>query len=198
MATRKSAAGKPENTTKKPAKPIRVSDRMPKPGKAAIREVKDASPAPSYIDTLKKLRIVIRAAQRHSAWIEKQCGVSGAQLWIMQELQELPGLRVGEIAERLAIHQTTVSNLLDALEKRGYVTKARDPDDQRAVTLRLSADGRKLLSKAPRPARGLLPEALMQLERKKLAQLDQALQTLVDSIGVLDEGFGQQLLPFML
>lgn len=30
------------------------------------------------VDVLKKLRIVIRAAQLHSAWIEKQCGVSGA------------------------------------------------------------------------------------------------------------------------
>jgi len=52
-----------------------------------------------HLDTLKKLRIVIRAAQRHSAWIEKQCGVSGAQLWIMQELDETPGLRVGKLLQ---------------------------------------------------------------------------------------------------
>jgi DNA-binding MarR family transcriptional regulator len=70
---------------------------------------------PAYLATLKKLRVVIRSAQRHSAWIEKQCGVSGAQLWIMQELLESPGLRIGEIAHRLAVHQTTVSNLVDDL-----------------------------------------------------------------------------------
>lgn len=151
-----------------------------------------------HLDVLKKIRIVIRAAQRHSAWIEKQCGVSGAQLWVMQELQEAPGLRVGEIANKMAVHQTTVSNLLDTLEKRCYVVKTRDPNDQRAVRLFLSEEGAELLEHAPKPARGLLPEALRQLTPECLLQLNQGLQGLLDSIGVLDEGYSSQPLPFMM
>ena len=159
---------------------------------------KDAvsQPEPAYLETLKKLRIVIRAAQRHSAWIEKQCGVSGAQLWIMQELQETPGLRVGEIANRLAIHQTTVSNLLESLERRQYVVKHRDPQDQRAVRLELSPEGRDLLQQAPKPARGLLPEALRQMGEHDLAVLNDGLQGLLDSIGQMDETYGLQPMPF--
>lgn len=151
---------------------------------------------PSYLETLKKLRIVIRAAQRHSAWIEKQCGVTGAQLWIMQELHESPGMRVGEIAHRLAIHQTTVSNLIESLEKRQYVVKQRDPRDQRAVQLMLSAAGEELLLQAPKPARGLLPEAMRQLGEQELAQLTCGLQALLDSIGAMDEAYGMQPLSF--
>lgn len=156
----------------------------------------DAANGSAHLDTLKKLRIVIRAAQRHSAWIEKQCGVSGAQLWIMQELHEKPGLRVGEVAEKLAIHQTTVSNLLDALRKRGYVVKERDISDQRVVKLVLSEEGRALLKKAPKPARGLLPEALRKLDADALMQLNAGLQALLDIIGQGDEGYGLQPLPF--
>ena len=129
----------------------------------------------SYHNTLKKLRIVIRAVQRHSTWIEKKCGVSGAQLWIMQELHETPGLRVGEIAEKLAMHQAAVSNLLDGLEKRGYVMKMCDPDDQKTMKLGLSENGADLLAGAPKPARGLLPEALRQLAPEQLARLVQGL-----------------------
>ncbi len=151
-----------------------------------------------HLDTLKKLRIVIRAAQRHSAWIEKQCGVAGAQLWLMQELDELPGLRVGEIADRMAIHQTTVSNLLDTLEKRGLVVKTRDPLDQRVVRLSLSNDGKNLLDQAPKPARGLLPEALRQMKPEQLALLDHGLQELLNSIGALDDSYGLQPMPFTL
>lgn len=151
---------------------------------------------PADLATLKKLRVVIRAAQRHSAWIEKQCGVSGAQLWIMQELHEAPGLRIGEIAHRLAVHQTTVSNLVDDLVKRDYAIKKRDPDDQRAVKLALSDKGASLLAQAPRPARGVLPEALRQLSPERLAQLDEGLQGLLDSIGLLDDGYGLQSLAF--
>jgi DNA-binding MarR family transcriptional regulator len=165
------------------------------------KQLGDGGEEPADLTTLKKLRIVIRAAQRHSAWIEKQCGVSGTQLWIMQELEEAPGLRVGEIASRLAVHQTTVSNLVDALVKRDYLVKSRDPDDQRAVRLKLSEQGEALLAQAPKPARGLLPEALRQLDPAKLAQLDQGLRALLDSIGILDEGYGGyglQPLPFTM
>ena len=158
----------------------------------------DAGGEPAHLDTLKKLRVVIRAAQRHSAWIEKQCGVSGTQLWVMQELHETPGLRVGEIAVRLAIHQTTASNLLDALEKRGYIVKARDPNDQRAVRLVLSESGGCLLMQAPTPARGLLPESLRQLDAESLSQLNKGLQGLLSSIDVLDEGFDSQPLSFTM
>jgi DNA-binding MarR family transcriptional regulator len=156
------------------------------------------SDTPPHLEALKKLRIVIRAAQRHSAWIEKQCGVSGAQLWIVQELHESPGLRVGEIASKLAIHQTTASNLLRPLEKQGYVVKARDPSDQRAVKLALSEKGAELLVRAPKPARGLLPESLLGMSEERLAQLDLGLQGLLGSIGAIDEGHGLEPLPFTM
>ncbi|HEV7816752.1 MAG TPA: MarR family transcriptional regulator [Janthinobacterium sp.] len=147
---------------------------------------------------LKKLRIVVRSAQRHSNWIEKQCGVSGAQLWIMQELHTAPGLKVGEIAARLAIHQTTTSNLLDELQKKAYVIKERDSQDQRVVRLTLAESGRLLLERAPKPAQGLLPGALMRMSGLPLQTLDDGLQCLLDSIDVLDEEHGMLPLPFTM
>jgi len=145
---------------------------------------------------LQKLRVVIRAAQRHSLWIEKQCGVNGAQLWIMQELADVPGLRVGQVTALLAIQQATTSNLLDGLVRKGLVVKARDPADQRVVKLFLSAQGLALLEAAPKPARGLLPEALTKLEPTHLKILNGGLQALLSSIEVIDEAFGLQPLPF--
>nr|WP_314628641.1 MarR family winged helix-turn-helix transcriptional regulator [uncultured Noviherbaspirillum sp.] len=153
---------------------------------------------PEPLETLAKFRIIIRAAQRHSAAIQKQCGVSGAQLWILQEIAEAPGLRVGELAARMAIHQTTTSNLLDALEKRGYLKKSRDEADQRVVNLLLTPSGSRILRKAPSPARGLLPEALARVDPKKRKQLDAGLQALLDVIEGADSGAGAQPLPFTL
>jgi DNA-binding MarR family transcriptional regulator len=147
---------------------------------------------------LKKLRIVIRSAQRHSNWIEKKCGVSGAQLWIIHELDATPGMRVGEIAQRLAIHQTTASNLLDELQKKMLVIKTRDANDQRVVRLTLSDGGRQLLAGAPKPARGLLPGALLQMNGSALQELDAGLQGLLDSVGLIDEESGMLPLPFTM
>lgn len=153
---------------------------------------------PSSLEILKQLRVVIRAAQQHSLWIEKQCGVNGAQLWLMQELYEENDLRVGELAHRLAVHQTTTSNLIDALEKRSFVKKTRDPNDQRAVRVSLTGEGVALLLKAPKPARGLLPEALRNLGEADLSHLKFGLAGLIKSIEVVDEGFENLPLPFTM
>jgi DNA-binding MarR family transcriptional regulator len=74
--------------------------------------------------------------------------------------------------------------------------KQRDPEDQRAVRLVLSERGIGLMAEAPRPARGVLPEALRQLDPERLAQLDEGLQGLLNSIGLLDDGYGLQSLAF--
>lgn len=151
-----------------------------------------------HVEALKKLRIVIRAAQRHSVGIEQQCGVSGAQLWVMHELYETPGLRVGEIATKMAIHQTTASNLLDVLVKKGHVIKQRDSLDQRVVKLVLSEQGMGIITRAPKPARGLLPEALRKLDQDQLLELNQGLQALVNVIDNGDDAGGLQPLPFTM
>lgn len=170
------------------SKTIPGARRAPKPkaGKATA------------VDVLQQFRIVIRAAQRHSGWIEKQCGVTGTQLWLMQELAETPGLRVGELAQRLAIHQTTTSNMLNALVERRLLVKERDSSDQRVVTLGLTKEGVTLVKKAPKPARGLLPEALRKLEQARLTDLARGLQALLDEMGQTDEGFAKQPLPFTM
>lgn len=161
-------------------------------------ESEESSEQARRLNILRQLRMVVRSAQRHSNWIEKQCGVSGAQLWVMQELHMTPGLRVGEIASRLAIHQTTTSNLLDELQKKGIVLKARDAKDQRVVRLTLSEQGQALLARAPQPAQGLVPGALMKMRGTALQKLDLGLQGLLDSIDVLDEQHGMLPLPFTM
>ncbi|MGK5070323.1 MarR family winged helix-turn-helix transcriptional regulator [Janthinobacterium sp. RT4P48] len=147
---------------------------------------------------LQNMRVVMRAAQRHSAQIEKQCGVSGAQLWVMQELLERPGLRMGELAARMSIHQTTASNLVDALVKKAYVRKARDQPDQRVVTLTLTQQGQVVIASAPQPARGLLPSALSQLDAASLAHLNQGLSALLAVVAPDDRQAGMQPFPFTM
>ena len=171
--------------------------QIPKPGKSPA-ELGGLTDTDARLKILKKLRIIIRTAAQHSSWVDKQCGVNGAQLWIMQELHEAGELRVGELTAKLAVHQTTTSNLVDDLEKRGYVSKERSAKDQRVVTVMLTQQGSATLLKAPKPARGLLPEALLQLDRKHLDELDSGLQGLLESIETLDEEFGMLPLPFTL
>ena len=167
---------------------------------------KTAAQAVAGVDELNKersqalqgLRVLMRAAQRHSMQIEKQCGVSGAQLWVMQEIWEQPGLRMGELAARMSIHQTTASNLVEALVKKSQVRKLRDQPDQRVVSLSLTEQGQAVIAAAPQPARGLLPGALARLDAVSLAQLNTGLAALLAVVAPDDRQAGLQPLAFTM
>lgn len=169
---------------------------MPQPSATATSKSSDRKSAVTPLSVLQRFRVLIRTAQRHSQWIERQSGVTGAQLWALQELLEEPGLRVGELAKRMALHQSTASNMIDKLESSGLVSKERTSADQRVVRLSLTEAGRDLLARAPSPARGVLPEALRLLDDETLARLQGELDGLLKQIKDLDEGFGMQPLPF--
>jgi MarR family transcriptional regulator, organic hydroperoxide resistance regulator len=151
---------------------------------------------PDGLDVLQQLRVVIRLAGSHSARIERTTGVPGAQLWALQEVASSEGLSVGELAERLRVHQTTVSNLLSRLESSGYVRKGRSPVDQRVVQVHLTAAGRRALKRAPMPARGLLPNVLDGMTGAQLRKVHGGLAVLVECMGGFDAALARKPLPF--
>ncbi len=143
---------------------------------------------------LRKFRTVFRVVQEHSRWVERQCGVSAAQLWAMWELFFSPGVRVSELSRALSIHQSTASNLLDKLEQKGLIERRRGGPDQRVVRIYLTDKGAKLVEGAPRPAQGALMDALHRLPNEALLELDSVLSRLVSAMGVDDRDAGMRLL----
>lgn len=132
------------------------------------------------------LRVVFRVTQAHSKWVEKQCGVSAAQLWAMSELAANPGAKVSELSRALSIHQSTASNMLDKLEVKGLVKRERAGKDQRVVCLFLTDEGTELLARAPQPAQGAITHALEQLPAGQLDELERGLDALVDAMSGVD------------
>lgn len=75
-------------------------------------------------------------------------GLTSSQLSLLLSLSEHPGCRVQDTAERLELTAPTISIGVRRLENMGLVQRDADPDDQRAVCLYLSPQGRKIASKA--------------------------------------------------
>lgn len=151
-----------------------------------------------YLDPLKKIRQIVRFAQRHSAAIERQCGVNGAQLWLMTELHETPYLRVGDLISRMAVHQSTVSNLVDGLLQKGLIEKVPDEKDRRVTLLVLTTAGSRVLRKGPAPTRGILPHALQSMDHEALQNLNQSLEVLINTVHGVEEELGMRPLPFTI
>jgi len=152
--------------------------------------------APVGLDVLQQLRIVVRLAGNHSTHVERSTGIPGAQLWALHEVAQADGLSVGELASRLRVHQTTVSNLLNRLEVAALVRRGRSPADQRIVHIHLTPAGRKALKAAAAPVRGLLPNVLDGMSAAQLRKVHDGLAVLVDCMGGFDAALATKPLSF--
>lgn len=157
-----------------------------------LEPIQNSAPSSWPYEALKRFRLIFRAVQQHSQWVESRCGVSCAQLWVLAEIKAKPGSRVTNVAKAMAVHQTTVSNLLVKLEKKGLVRRERCQPDQRVVCLFLTAAGEDIVALAPGPQRGLLQQALFELPDPVLASLTGNLDQLIEGMRIRDSDAAMQ------
>jgi DNA-binding MarR family transcriptional regulator len=136
------------------------------------------------IEVLGRFREVFRAAKLHFAAVQRIVGVSGAQLWALSEINAQPGLRVSELTQKMSLHQSTVSNLVERLNSAKLLRRVREAGDNRVVQLHLTSAGKKVVARAPKPVRGVLPDALEKLDRRSLKKLSRSLEILVKAMKV--------------
>ena len=139
------------------------------------------------LQVLKKFRIIYGSMRQHFREIEQTCGVTGSQLWILQEVANAPGIGISELADRLSMHQSNVSQLADKLVTLGLLTKERSKEDQRRVGVCLTDEALALLKNAPGPAQGLLPVALQTLPESILLDLDKSLIAVIGELHISND-----------
>ncbi|MDR7521181.1 MAG: MarR family winged helix-turn-helix transcriptional regulator [Armatimonadota bacterium] len=82
---------------------------------------------------------------KHQAWRRAGGrGLSPTQAQVLTTLRHAPrGMRLGAVADRLAVTSATASEAVGALARKGLVRKARDVADSRAISIRLTPAGRR-------------------------------------------------------
>lgn len=139
------------------------------------------------LQVLKKFRIIFGSVRQHFREVEESCGITGSQLWILQEIARTTDIGISDLADRLSIHQSTCSQLVEKLVHRGLVQKERSKEDQRRVGLCVTEEASRILKNAPGPAEGILPEALLALTESSLLALDKSLIEVIGQLRTKDD-----------
>ncbi|HTE54971.1 MAG TPA: MarR family transcriptional regulator [Kofleriaceae bacterium] len=133
-----------------------------------------------------------RSLTRAYAPLLEPLGLTYPQYLVMLVLWEDKSASVKALGERLALDSGTLTPLLKRLEKRGLVTRRRDPDDERVVRIDLTPDGQKLRARARRVPTELACRAGFELEderdRARLVHLRQELVALAARISDAADG----------
>ncbi|HLK11986.1 MAG TPA: MarR family transcriptional regulator [Candidatus Binatia bacterium] len=121
------------------------------------------------------LRRLVRALRLSARAAEKAIGISGAQLFVLQQLAAAPAESLGALAARTHTDQSSVSVVVRRLVERGLVARRSATADARRIEIALTAAGRALLRRAPEPAQTRLLDALQRLSPPRRRVLARAL-----------------------
>ena len=130
------------------------------------------------------LRRLVQYLRLSAGAAQKRIGLSGAQLFVLQQLARAPASSVEELAARTLTDQSSVSVVVTRLAARNLVLRRRSPHDGRRVEILLTARGRALLRRAPRSAQEKLVAGLHKMTPAQLTRLALSLRLLVKSSGL--------------
>ncbi len=101
-------------------------------------------------------------------------GLTPPQVGVLRRLGQSPGQSQRGLADALGMHAPRLVVLIDELEGRGLVTRARDPDDRRNYAITLTPKGGQALAQVAGVAREhelAITAALDKDERARLLEL---------------------------
>jgi DNA-binding MarR family transcriptional regulator len=138
------------------------------------------------VDIVNGLRRIVRAIELYSQEVYKSFGLTGPQLWAIKTLSRRGALATTDLAQALAVQPSTLSVLVDRLEKRGFVRRIRPREDRRFVEIALTPEGAALAARAPDPAQGRLLHSLRGCSPRELRAIRASVERLVGMMEASD------------
>src|SRR5262245_41892796 len=145
----------------------RKPHRAPRPTENALREM------------IRVFGLVERVMQPYFA----RFGISGSQWGVLRslhraELEQMPGLRLTDLSERLLIRPPSVTGVVDRLQRAGLVVRKGSPTDLRAKRVSLTQAGRHLVEQVLTVHSAQIDAVLAGLEASERAELQRLLARL--------------------
>ena len=137
-------------------------------------------------DILIKIRKIVRSVDIESKKIQKEYGVSIPQVLCLNFLHETVNYQAtqGEIKKFLNLNSSTVSGIVNRLEKKGLIARLPKSGDKRVVNIALTSAGDKLLGSIPSLLHEQLSEKLQKLDDSEIKKVEESLKTLVQLLEI--------------
>jgi DNA-binding MarR family transcriptional regulator len=120
---------------------------------------------------VKQVELVVRS---HLDDLLRECGVTALQYTALTVLQRREGLSSAELARNSFVTPQAMADLVAGLERRGLISRQRDPHNRRRLLTGLTPAGHELLAHMQGPVAALeqrMVRALLPQEREQLRDL---------------------------
>ena len=110
-------------------------------------------------------------SRRLTKGIAREVGLTGPQLTVIKLLESFGDLSLSSLSERIRAQNSTVTGIIDRMEREGLVRRERSTTDRRVVYIRLSDKGSKLAREIAVEPMEIFRGALLGLSRDDLRDL---------------------------
>jgi DNA-binding MarR family transcriptional regulator len=139
------------------------SSERPKPVPDGTRPEVDA-----IVETLIYL---YTESRRLTKGMAREVGLTGPQLTVIKLLETFDNLSLSSLSERIRAQNSTVTGIIDRMEREGLVRRERSTVDRRVVHIKLSDKGVRLARQIQVEPMEIFREALAQLTQSDLRDL---------------------------
>lgn len=138
------------------------------------------------VDIIIKIRKIVRSLNLESKQIQKEYGLSITQLMCLGHLQHCPDYKAThkELMSLLSLNSSTITGIINRLEKRGYMVRLPKTGDKRVTYLTLTASGLKLLESAPNILHERLSDKLKTLSEKEREVVNNSLEIIISAMQI--------------
>ena len=107
-------------------------------------------------------------------------GLTGSEINVLANLADGRSRSVSELGRAAGTRPTTLTSVLDRLERRGHITRSPRLGDRRGVLIELTSTGRQAAATIRHAITGIERRALAPLTAEAIAALRTALQALTE------------------
>ncbi|MFH1953300.1 MAG: MarR family transcriptional regulator [Pseudomonadota bacterium] len=132
------------------------------------------------------IRRLMQAGEHYTKELNKIYSVSAAQINCLLALHENGPLPPSQIAKHMMVNSSTVTGIIDRLEKKDLVRRLRISQDRRVITVELTKSGKMLAENAPPPIQQKIIDGLSQLAPSEIDEIALILKRLTDMLDVQD------------
>jgi len=131
-------------------------------------------------EIVNSIRLLQGVSRKQSSEFTRKYRITGPQLGALRLASLSPGISMQQLSQQLYLHISTVSGIVDRLEKRGYVARERTSEDRRVVSIRVTDKGLQVIEKTPLAGMGLLIHAIDHIPEEQLQDILLGLRLLLD------------------
>jgi DNA-binding MarR family transcriptional regulator len=137
-------------------------------------------------EIINSIRGINNAIQRQSKKLEKSFHITGPQLGILRTISRYPEISLRDLSDKMYLHVSTVSGIVDRLEAAAYLRRIRDTRDRRVVNISLTDKGKKVIREAPLSGFGNMFIGLQKLPSSQMRQIAKAMKMLTKLMKIED------------